>query len=493
MVKINLGLVLLLILFIAGFAYRVYDLGHDSYWIDESYTVIASKNIGEYGYPKFDSGKNYWGGFPHAYALFVIGEIFGYSHIPMRILSVVLGVAFIVLVYFLIKQQFDEKTALLTTFFVALSYIEIAWSRQARGYIILQFLLFLSVLFYVYFLKNKEIKYLLFLLCSILIAIALHPAGLLIPIMLFIHYILIKRKSLHTEMFSNIKGLKIRPWLFVAVLALISIIVYFVYKELMKFDIVANYVNTYISFLFWNHYIFIFLAVIGLFAYKKNFQNNLLYVIMFAIVFIGATVTIVDVNFRYIFIVVPVLYLFSSQAILYFYELFKNKLYRIFVAIFFVVLIVLSGFLFIPKGSYALEYGTPQPPFKDAYNYVQDSITDDELLIVTQPAISELYFRKADYWLAIGYENRGIDYYVDKNTRIERYTGIISITNADELEEVLKNNGYIVIDDMGINRLSADKKTVVAGLELRKTYGSSYWSRVYVYKFGDNLNGKVVS
>ena len=140
-------------------------------------------------------------------------------------------------------------------------------------------------------------------------------------------------------MFSHLKDLRIKPWMFVIVLALMSVIIYFVYKELMRYEIVANYVNLYIGFLFSNHYIFMFLAVIGLFAYKENFHKNLLYLILFALVFIGAALYITDVNFRYIFIVIPVLYVFASQAIIYFYEMFQNKIYRIIVAIFFIVLI----------------------------------------------------------------------------------------------------------------------------------------------------------
>jgi len=485
MSKIRFALILLIVLLVLGFGYRIYDLGRDSYWIDESYTVLASKNIEKYGYPKFDSGKDYWSGFPQSYSLFIIGQIFGYGHVPMRALSVLFGTGFILLIYFLIKEQFDEKTALLTAFFVAFSYIEIAWSRQARIYILMQFFLFLNISLYDYFLKKRKNRYLLLLLASILISIAIHPAGLLIPGVLFLHYILVKRKSAHKEMFSHLKDLRIKPWMFVIVFALMSVIIYFVYKELMRYEIVANYVNLYIGFLFSNHYIFMFLAVIGLFAYKENFHKNLLYLILFALVFIGAALYITDVNFRYIFIVIPVLYVFASQAIIYFYEMFQNKIYRIIVAIFFIVLIFLSGFMFVPKNSYALEYGTPQPPFKDAYDYVQNKINSDDLLIVTQPAVSEIYLRKADYWLAIGYENRGIDHYYDKETRRERYTGIVSITNIGEFEEALKNKGFIVIDDMGINRLSPEMRLILNGLNLEMTYGGTFWSRAYVYRFGN--------
>jgi len=271
MSKIRFALILLIVLLVLGFGYRIYDLGRDSYWIDESYTVLASKNIEKYGYPKFDSGKDYWSGFPQSYSLFIIGQIFGYGHVPMRALSVLFGTGFILLIYFLIKEQFDEKTALLTAFFVAFSYIEIAWSRQARIYILMQFFLFLNISLYDYFLKKRKNRYLLLLLASILISIAIHPAGLLIPGVLFLHYILVKRKSAHKEMFSHLKDLRIKPWMFVIVLALMSVIIYFVYKELMRYEIVANYVNLYIGFLFSNHYIFMFLAVIGLFAYKEKY------------------------------------------------------------------------------------------------------------------------------------------------------------------------------------------------------------------------------
>ena len=142
----------------------------------------------------------------------------------------------------------------------------------------------------------------------------------------------------------------------------------------------------------------------------------------------------------------PVITILASQAMIYFYELYKNKIYKIFIVVSLVCLLLFSQVLFLPKNSYALEVETPQPPFEDAYTYVKENIVEGDILIVTQPAISALYFKKADYWLAIGYEGRGINDLYNKNNLGERYTNITSIINEIMLKDALAYGGYIIID-----------------------------------------------
>lgn len=492
MARIRLALSIIIFIFIIGVVYRAYDLGHDSYWIDESYTVLASNNIGKYYYPRFDSGKDYWSGFPHFYLLFSIGELAGYGHVPMRMLSVIIGSALILLIFALVKEQYDEPTALLTSAMVALSYLEIAWSRQARSYIIAQFMFFLCIWLYIRLIKKPGLKNFIIMASCMILAIALHTSGLLLPVVMSAHYVITRnirmiKRSMHSSI-TYIKKLKMSNASMIISLILLCVIFYITSRGLMNARIITNYSSQYLSFIFFNHYIFVFLAAIGFFAFKRHLKANTIYLISFALFFISSSFLVRDLNYRYLFIVLPVLYVFSSQAIIYLYNQFKGLSFRIMFSLIIVLLFFVSGFFILPKSSYALEYGTPQPSFKEAYDYLSSKANADDVLIVTQPAISELYYRKADYWLAIGYENVGVGLLYDNITGREYYTGIITIADSQVLNatfhDALRGEGYIVIDDMGLSRLPEDTRSLVQNASLERMYGEKFWSRVYIYSFG---------
>ncbi len=476
-------IVILSILLIIGFAYRIYELNHDSYWIDESYTIIASKNIGTYGYPKFDSNVNYMGAFPQSYSLFILGELFGYTHFPMRILSVIIGTAFIALIYFLVRRFYDYKIALLSSALITFSYLQIAWSRQARSYIFLEFLCFLSIYFYLCYLEESHVKYAILTAFGIVLSYIFSPLGLVLIPILGIHLLLIRNTAVFEDMKTFFNNIKLNKYLILIGTALFTLLLYYIMVNLGNIKVVADYFSEYKYYLFQTTYLLICLAVIGIFSFKKYLKYNLLYILLFFSVFVAVSFTINMRNFRYIFIALPVITILASQAMIYFYELYKNKIYKIFIVVSLVCLLLFSQVLFLPKNSYALEVETPQPPFEDAYTYVKENIVEGDILIVTQPAISALYFKKADYWLAIGYEGRGINDLYNKNNLGERYTNITSIINEIMLKDALAYGGYIIIDDMGIQRLSSKEREIVLNLTLEKKYGTTYWNTVYVYHF----------
>ncbi len=71
-------LILLAVLVTWGFALRVYDLSYHSYWMDESYSVISTRNMEKYGVPMLDSGTRYFRHLPYSLVLFGATR-FGYS------------------------------------------------------------------------------------------------------------------------------------------------------------------------------------------------------------------------------------------------------------------------------------------------------------------------------------------------------------------------------------------------------------------------------
>ncbi|MGV8151312.1 MAG: glycosyltransferase family 39 protein [Candidatus Woesearchaeota archaeon] len=469
---------ILIVLILVGGVYRLYDLGHDSYWIDESYTVLAAKNIGTYGYPQFDSGVSYISALPQAYSLFIMGSVFGYSEIPMRILSAVAGMALIFAVFLLARRFDDDKTALIASGLITFSYFMIAWSRQARMYIFVTLFAVLAVYYYMKFFEKHNLQDFSLMMLFLLLGYFTHAPILIVIAGMIIHYVILKRAYLIKSTFEYYK--RDKKTFFIFAVLIFGIAAFFIVRHLLHLEFVRDYSLSYRNFLLNSQYLILFFSVIGLFGVKKDLFKNSLYFIIIVIAYLLASFFVPYLNYRYLFIVLPFLFILASSGIVYIINMYKNNFFRIGMIAVILLLFILSGFFFLPKSSYALELGTPQPPFRDAYDYLESMITD-ETLIVTQPAVAELYYGKADYWLAISYENRDatMQYLYNSTTGIERYSGIQTIDDVDKF--LLMNNYVIVIDDMGMQRLSNNMRDVVLGCELLETFGDTYWNRVYVY------------
>ena len=469
---------LLVLLLVLGGAYRIAWLGDGAYWIDESYTVLAAKNIGSYGIPAFDSGASYFRAWPQSYALFAIGSVFGYGHIAMRILSVIAGTAFIGLVFIFLRKRYGDTIALLTAALVAFSHYQIAWSRQARMYIFVEVLVFLSLYLYLEFLEKHTWRSALWLLVAILATIIFHTVGILLVLVMIVHYAITLLPQ------KGVLGLKrvvqdLNAYALAAGLIIATLIAYYAFHSLRVVTL-SDYSEQYVRFFFQAEYFLIFMAVVGLFCYKRYWKENLLYALTFGLVFAVAAHFIFALNFRYTFIVMPIVYLFASQAIVYLYDRYRSAWYRAVIVIATLAIVMVSGFVSLPAETYTLEPGTPQPPFAEAYAAVDGSQT----LIVSQPAIAELYLRKPDYWLVYSYSSAPVETegVYNISTRKEVYTNTTGVMTGMELWEALTPGAYVVVDDMAMQRIDVERRTIIQNLTLIGTYGTEYWSTVYVYK-----------
>ncbi len=151
--------ILLAGLFVYGFVLRIYNLGFQSLWIDESFTINASLAILRHFYPLLESGFVYSGYMFHTYVLAGLFSLFGVSTFVARLPSVVFGSLLIPLIYLFVRYLFNVRVAIIASVLVAFSTLEIAWSRQARSYIILQFFFYLSLFFFLYFVRTRDLKW----------------------------------------------------------------------------------------------------------------------------------------------------------------------------------------------------------------------------------------------------------------------------------------------------------------------------------------------
>ncbi len=157
MKKVYLLLVLILLL---GLSLRVYNLGNESYWMDEAFSVhhagLSDLSSLSYNVAMTEAA-------PMGYYVLIHYwiNIFGNTEFMVRMLSVLFGVLSIVFLYLLVNLFFDLKVALLAAFLMSISMEQVLFSQEARIYSLFTSLVLLLVYFFARWflsLKKKEEK-----------------------------------------------------------------------------------------------------------------------------------------------------------------------------------------------------------------------------------------------------------------------------------------------------------------------------------------------
>jgi mannosyltransferase len=125
-------LVLLLLILVIGTVLRVYDLGGESFYFDEAYSVWAARH--SVSWLLAVSTQRI---FPPLYYLLLHFWLWlGESEFAVRLLSVALGLLSIVVIYALAKHLFDTRVGLLSAWLLAISPLHIWFSQEARMYML---------------------------------------------------------------------------------------------------------------------------------------------------------------------------------------------------------------------------------------------------------------------------------------------------------------------------------------------------------------------
>lgn len=137
---------LLLVLYITMFAaiLRLLNISLLPFSGDEGLYPLITDAILKNGFPLLESGQLYMRGYLFSYLTSLSGLLFGTNHLSMRFVSLLTGVAF---VYFLTQyyKNTNKVFALGVGIYVATYPYLIAWSTQARHYMIGYLLLFLTL------------------------------------------------------------------------------------------------------------------------------------------------------------------------------------------------------------------------------------------------------------------------------------------------------------------------------------------------------------
>ncbi len=173
--------IILLIILVVGFLFRIYALESESLWMDEGYSLMFAKpdvvSIIKINSSTIECLSN-----PPFYSIilhFFIG-LFGESETALRMPSVIFGCMSIFMIYKVGTLLFDENVGLLGALILAFSKFHIYYSQEARSYTLQVFLILLSFYFFIKFFRKGNLIISIGYIISSLLLIFTHYFGVFI-------------------------------------------------------------------------------------------------------------------------------------------------------------------------------------------------------------------------------------------------------------------------------------------------------------------------
>lgn len=456
---------ILLALIGAGLFMRLFSLATQSYWIDEAFSINAALAILEHGKPLLDSGVMYGRAPLFHYPLAGMIGLFGLSEWSTRIISVLFGTASIPLIYYFTRRIADNKVgitaAIIWTFFT----LGIAWSRQARMYMMLTFLFYLALFFFVRFLQDKNRRDIFFCALATLAAVFTHKQGYALPLIfaayLPFHYLPLLKNP------KRIMRLLKQNVLWLSALAVMGVLV-IAWKRAMILSIIStevDYLAQYLSYLKSEYFLLFYFALAAALILKR-FRYAVLSLIVFGIPFYFVVFHQHTINLRYVFFILPVMIIFASQAIVFLYEQARKLPAGNIAGGLLMGLIIFSLYssgtiTAMPQNTYHLEPDTPMPDFKAAYANVDENGT----IVSSYAPMAVIYLdRKPDYAFDIslsGTQQARMSNMLNPRTEVYNNVTLIDLQTLKELP-----NSQIIIDDLSMRRLPPDMHEYLSTLNV---------------------------
>jgi len=501
---------------IMGFFLRIYNLGIQSFWLDEAISSIAAMAFLEKGTPVLESGLLYHRGILNTFLIASSFKIFGFNEFAARLPSVLFGTLTILLVYVIGSKWENRYAGLIAAVLVAFSVWEIAWSREARMYQQLQFFYILSLYLFYEFTQNQDLKNVALLFFSVLGAIMSHVFGYAL-IVVFLVYFVVSAFKERKYLEKIEKGTVVQIVLFFAALLVFAYYmgIVGVIQSVLRTDI--NYYNTYIYLLKRDMGLFLFMAVPGATVlFDRDWKKGLLLITALIIPLYFIFFHVLLLGTRYLYFVIPILFILigffldfvadylgdsiskirdilrqkkvclvnteknvCANIIRKWYDRFdrKSSIKRNanILVLFLLVMAMYSSpaFTFTPKDKYYLGVNAPQPDFKDAYGYVKDNMQQNDVIVSAWTPPSQFYLGKSDYWLAFNVIGTGPEPFLMENSTRDIYTNATAIFDVATLKEVVEQNerGWVVVDQVGWYKLEPSMREFIG--ENLTTYISS--------------------
>ena len=209
-------------LFGIGFVWRVYGLlDNHPFWVDEFSSAYQARLILQYGlkYLSNPSLNVEYNNILNHLLIALSFKFFGQYEWAARLPYVVIGSLIPVCVYILAKQFFNKSVALSAGLFTAFSYLQITWSRQARGYVLTQLWVILTLTLYIHILTTKRrnlLSYIAFFI-SVIVGLLTHFSFVVLLIAISVHSIslnlhLLKKIPRKPYFFPSLCTVSIMPY-----------------------------------------------------------------------------------------------------------------------------------------------------------------------------------------------------------------------------------------------------------------------------------------
>lgn len=464
---------LLAIFFSVSFLFRFYGLwGNDPFWSDEFYTASQARTIMSRGLSLFTDPKSFleYHNITTHFLVALFFKIFGQAEWTARLPLVIIGSLVPVMVFIFSRRFFNFTTAITATLLTTFSYLEITWSRQARGYPIQQFLVLLIFYLYLNLIKEKK-KSLNFslLIAAFFFGILTHVFFYLVAAALIGHYLLLQRGDF-ISIFKKpvIYLVVIVGYLIVYLTGFIRTISYFISTSSFG----TNNIWYYHSFLWREYGLVTFLAIIGfILAFNKKNRSAkpiLIYITfhLFCLFFI-----IKPYVSRYLMILFPFFFIFMAYALVNIGETINifSARRKFLIPIILTFFIIANGHKFVnrPKQFYSVNHDFREialVDYHDLYNLIREKIQSEPEVNF---AIIETNTERANWYLGQDYKpiyllrwtdepgfvnglaRKTLYTFNSEGERVVAHSKLRLVATASDLKKVLKkySKGFIYIDD----------------------------------------------
>jgi len=469
-------IILLLIITFYGAILRLYDLGSQSFWMDEATSAIHGLAILKHCIPLLPNGVLSWN-FAPAHYLIAAGILISDNiHTGARLLGSISGVILIPAVYFLSCQiSRSRMQAIVSSGIVAVLYYEIGWSRQARMYSYMQLFTVAAIGFFFYFLDNRKTLYFLISGTLMILGIFTHPAGFIAPLIMAIAIILEIPRFKYW-----ITWLREHPRFIVlmVILCAASILVFlkildfskaYFSKGLLPETYFPVLLRKYLRFIYFQLRYLVFWVVGGVLLSlvmfftrdKKEVRRFVPLVLAAGCYLLIISAKVPNCHRRYILPIFIFFPIFASYLLVWLVKkirIFKQYSYYRWaytgITVAFAASLLSANLGFRLRSEYYLETTAPQPDWRRGYEWIlEDAKTRhsnaDKFVIATAfPRFNYIYAGEKgidSYYLPCFWTPKSMWPVKD----IAPYTKSITITNIGELSRL---SGYVILDQFGLRR-----------------------------------------
>lgn len=465
-------------IFIISLLYRLRGLIsiNPPFWVDEIFTASQANVILKYGLNIFDKTKTYfeYHNITTHFLVALFFNVFEQKEWVARLPFVIIGSFVPVMAFIFSRFIFSLSTSIISSILISFAYIEIVWSRQARGYVLQQLLVLAT--FYLYFKiiglnKKPQIwQYLLFAL-TLILGILTHTMFYLVIASLILHYFILNffkiklfLKSIYFYIFFIVGAVLIY------LSGIVNIVLYF-YNSKTFF---TNNLWYYHSFLWREYGLILFLAIVGLLiGFKNKFKETSLISIYLIIHLLFLSFIFKPYISRYLLPIFPLIFILASYALVNIQKLFYDR--RHILAAFLIgVFFIGNGYKFVnkPKQYYSVNHDFREISNID-YNQVYSLIKEKLANKISPVVIIETLPDRAQWYLGYDYkpiylfrwtDEEGLVNGLQKKTEykynlegekvLAQAESLKLIGNLDDLKKAIKKYsfGFIFIDDSSLSK-----------------------------------------